>query len=91
MHILFFVQKVIVIKIDVTFCSPIQFLTSGAGSKAWRGDIKGLNKQGVNFFYDGQGFMSVQLRQTEAEIAFYDVVGNVLHRWNNFKLLHSTI
>ncbi|GMN46097.1 hypothetical protein TIFTF001_015284 [Ficus carica] len=71
--------------------SPIQFLTSGAGSKAWRGDIKGLNKQGVNFFYDGQGFMSVQLRQTEAEIAFYDVVGNVLHRWNNFKLLHPTI
>ncbi|PON96794.1 Acid phosphatase, type [Trema orientale] len=71
--------------------SPIQFLTSGAGSKAWRGDIKGLNKEGVSFFYDGQGFMSVQLTPTEAEIAFYDVLGRVLHRLNKSKLLHSSI
>ncbi|EXC02518.1 Purple acid phosphatase 17 [Morus notabilis] len=71
--------------------SPIQFLTSGAGSKAWRGDIKGLNGHGVNFFYDGQGFMSVQLTPLEAEIAFYDVLGKVLHRWNKSKLLHSSI
>ncbi|XP_062118078.1 purple acid phosphatase 17-like [Humulus lupulus] len=71
--------------------SPIQFLTSGAGSKAWRGDIKGLNKEGLNFFYDGQGFMSVKLASNEAEIAFYDVFGNVLHTWQNSKLLHSTI
>ncbi|XP_015883679.3 purple acid phosphatase 17-like [Ziziphus jujuba] len=71
--------------------SPIQFLTSGAGSKAWRGDIKGLNKKGLNFFYDGQGFMSVNLTPTDAEIAFYDVFGNVLHRLNTSKQLHSFI
>lgn len=72
------------------YCSPIQFLTSGAGSKAWRGDVKELNRD-VKFFYDGQGFMSVQLSQTEAEIQFYDVFGNVLHRWSKSKLLYQSI
>ena len=72
-------------------CSPIQFLTSGAGSKAWRGDIKQGNKKGVNFFYDGQGFMSVQLTQTDANIEFYDVSGKVLHRLTSSKQLHSSM
>ncbi|KAH1236173.1 Purple acid phosphatase 17 [Glycine max] len=71
--------------------SPIQFLTSGAGSKAWRGDIKGMNRRDVNFFYDGQGFMSVKLTQTDATIEFYDVFGNVLHRLTSSKQLHSSI
>lgn len=73
--------------------SPIQFLTSGAGSKAWRGDIKELNSDdGLKFFYDGQGFMSVQLTRSEAEIKFYDVFGNVLHKLNKVKQqLHSSI
>ncbi|KAJ9162590.1 hypothetical protein P3X46_022351 [Hevea brasiliensis] len=71
--------------------SPIQFLTSGAGSKAWRGDLKELNREGLKFFYDGQGFMSVQLTQTEAEIAFYDVFGNILHRWTTTKLLYQSL
>ncbi|XP_062158518.1 purple acid phosphatase 17-like [Alnus glutinosa] len=70
--------------------SSIQFLTSGAGSKAWRGDIKGHNKEGLNFFYDGQGFMSVQLTQLDAEIVFYDVFGNILHRWSTKKHFHSS-
>ncbi|OAY32190.1 purple acid phosphatase 17 isoform X2 [Manihot esculenta] len=71
--------------------SPIQFLTSGAGSKAWRGDLKELNREGLEFFYDGQGFMSVQLTQTEAEIAFYDVFGNILHKWTTTKLLYQSL
>lgn len=71
--------------------SPVQFLTSGAGSKAWRGDIKGLNREGLKFFYDGQGFMSVQLTKMEAQIRFYDVFGNVLHSWNTVKQLHPSI
>ncbi|KAJ6748947.1 TARTRATE-RESISTANT ACID PHOSPHATASE TYPE 5 [Salix purpurea] len=71
--------------------SPLQFLTSGAGSKAWRGDIKEQKTEGVKFFYDGQGFMSVQLTRSAAEMAFYDVSGNVLHRWNSTKLLYSSI
>ncbi|XP_052174775.1 purple acid phosphatase 17-like [Diospyros lotus] len=71
--------------------SPIQFLTSGAGSKAWRGDVKGLDRHGLKFFYDGQGFMSVQITRTESTIAFYDVFGRVLHRWHASKQLHSPI
>ncbi|EOY21481.1 hypothetical protein QUC31_007317 [Theobroma cacao] len=72
--------------------SRIQFLTSGAGSKAWRGDVKQLNREGLSFFYDGQGFMSVQLTQSDAEIVFYDVYGNILHRLNASKqFLHSSM
>ncbi|KAI4352072.1 hypothetical protein L6164_006358 [Bauhinia variegata] len=71
--------------------SPIGFLTSGAGSKAWRGYTQGLNRKGLNFFYDGQGFMSVQLTQTDANIEFYDVSGNVLHRLTASKQLHSSL
>lgn len=68
--------------------SPIQFLTSGAGSKAWRGDLKDQNKNGLKFFYDGQGFMSVKLTQFEADIVFYDVFGRILHRFSTQKQLH---
>ncbi|XP_042480369.1 purple acid phosphatase 3-like [Macadamia integrifolia] len=69
--------------------SPIQYLTSGAGSKAWRGDVKELNRDGVKFFYDGQGFMSVELTQTDANFVFYDVSGEVLHRFNLLKPLYA--
>ncbi|WCJ42151.1 purple acid phosphatase 17 [Euphorbia peplus] len=71
--------------------SPIQFLTSGAGSKAWRGDLKEKNRNGLKFFYDGQGFMSVQLTHTDAEIIFYDVFGNVLHSWTTTKLPYQSL
>lgn len=70
--------------------SPIQFLTSGAGSKAWRGDTDGKNKGGLQFFYDGQGFMSVQLSRSDANIVFYDVNGKGLHRWSVSKQLHAS-
>ncbi|CAI8595076.1 unnamed protein product [Vicia faba] len=69
--------------------SPMQFLVSGAGSKAWRGDVQKNNRKDVNFFYDGQGFMSVQLTQTDANIVFYDVNGQVLHSAMYSKELHS--
>ncbi|KAG8379509.1 hypothetical protein BUALT_Bualt07G0095900 [Buddleja alternifolia] len=70
--------------------SPIQFLTSGAGSKAWRGDVDTSNREEVKFFYDGQGFMSVQMTQSDVEIVFYDVFGRVLHKWAMSKnQLHS--
>ncbi|MED6109192.1 Purple acid phosphatase 17, variant 2 [Stylosanthes scabra] len=71
--------------------SPIQFLTSGAGSKAWRGDIKETKKRGVNFFYDGQGFMSVKLTQTDADIEFHDVNGKILHRFTSSIFFHVKV
>ncbi|KAL0464061.1 UNVERIFIED_CONTAM: Purple acid phosphatase 17 [Sesamum latifolium] len=69
--------------------SPIQFLTSGAGSKAWRGDVKNMNRERLKFFYDGQGFMSVQMTRSDVDIVFYDIFGKVLHKWTRSKQLHS--
>ncbi|KAJ7942790.1 Purple acid phosphatase [Quillaja saponaria] len=71
--------------------SPIQFLTSGGGSKAWKGDVNWWNPDQMKFYYDGQGFMSVQIKQTQLDIDFYDIFGNVLHNWTTSKHLHSTM
>lgn len=69
--------------------SQIQFLTSGGGSKAWRGDIHKWNPEELKFYYDGQGFMTVQMTQTNADIVFYDVFGYVLHNWSMSKDLDA--
>ncbi|XP_031281160.1 purple acid phosphatase 8-like isoform X1 [Pistacia vera] len=71
--------------------SPIQFLTSGGGSKAWKGEIDKRNRNGTRFYYDGQGFMSIQLTEAEARIIFYDVFGRALHNLNLFKQLNSAM
>jgi len=65
-------------------CSPIQYFTSGGGSKAWRGVFQ-PNKDKLRFFYDGQGFMSLQLNQEQAQFTFYDVSGNSLYQWSSSK------
>ncbi|XP_062172221.1 purple acid phosphatase 3-like isoform X2 [Alnus glutinosa] len=69
----------------------IQFLTSGGGSKAWRGDVDWSNPEEMKFYYDGQGFMSAQITETRVEIAFYDIFGNVLHTWATSKQLYATV
>ncbi|GAB2293579.1 hypothetical protein Dimus_027788 [Dionaea muscipula] len=66
---------------DTRRSSKIQFFTSGAGSKAWRGYTKGLKRPDLKFFYDGQGFMSVNLGRNKSDILFYDINGKVLHRY----------
>ncbi|KAG0470522.1 hypothetical protein HPP92_017222 [Vanilla planifolia] len=60
--------------------SPLHFLTSGGGSKAWRG-IFMPTTENLQFYYDGQGFVSLELTLAEANIKFYDVYGSVLHKW----------
>lgn len=65
--------------------SGVQFLTSGGGSKAWSGDIEPWDPKELKLYYDGQGFMSMQVTQTQANFAFYDVFGNVLHTWSSTK------
>ena len=72
-------------------CSSIQYLTSGGGSKAWRGDLKLHDNHAVKLVYDGQGFMSLKMTEKSAMIAFYDVFGKALHRWKISKQLHSAI
>ncbi|KAL6842900.1 hypothetical protein ACP4OV_027213 [Aristida adscensionis] len=64
--------------------SSLQLLTSGGGSKAWAGKFKATSDK-IEFLYDGQGFMSMQLSKTEANLSFYDVAGNVLHSWSATK------
>lgn len=71
------------------FCSPIQFLTSGGGSKAWRGYYNWAKPEDMKFFYDGQGFMSVKVTRTEMRVVFYDVYGNILHKWGASKMLYT--
>uniref|UniRef100_A0A1J3G6Q8 Purple acid phosphatase n=1 Tax=Noccaea caerulescens TaxID=107243 RepID=A0A1J3G6Q8_NOCCA len=65
--------------------SKIQFMTSGGGSKAWKGGVDYLDPQELKFYYDGQGFMSVYISETELRVVFYDVSGNVLHHWKTYK------
>lgn len=71
--------------------SGTQFMTSGGGSKAWRGDVSWWNPQELKFYHDGQGFMSVEMTPTEVSIKFYDVFGNVLHNWSSSKQLSFAI
>ncbi|KAK4488892.1 hypothetical protein RD792_004691 [Penstemon davidsonii] len=71
--------------------SSIQFLTSGGGSKAWRGGYNWMpNSEEMKFYYDGQGFMTLQITQTDIDIRFYDISGKILHKWSASKSLLST-
>ncbi|XP_022146330.1 purple acid phosphatase 3 [Momordica charantia] len=72
--------------------SPLQFFTSGGGSKAWRDDINWMDPKELKFYYDGQGFMSLEITESQAKFVFFDVFGNVLHQWTSSnQLLHSSI
>ncbi|XP_022994036.1 purple acid phosphatase 3-like [Cucurbita maxima] len=71
--------------------SPLQYFTSGGGSKAWRGDINWMDPKELKFYYDGQGFLSLQITPSQANFTFFDVFGNVLHQWVSSKpLLHHS-
>ncbi|KAL3022141.1 hypothetical protein AAZX31_05G232800 [Glycine max] len=71
--------------------SQIQFLTSGGGSKAWKGDMDKDKKDGIKFYYDGQGFMSVELEETNAKVVYFDIYGKVLHVVNLPKGLGTSV
>ncbi|KAI3831846.1 hypothetical protein MKX03_022218 [Papaver bracteatum] len=62
----------------------LEFVTSGGGSKAWNGFID-EEKDGLKFFHDGQGFVSIELTSNVAKIVFYDVFGQVLYHFNMYK------
>ncbi|CAN7102333.1 unnamed protein product [Brassica rapa subsp. narinosa] len=54
----------------------IQFLTSGGGSKAWRGVILPWDPKELKLYYDGQGFMSLHITHSQAKFIYYDISGN---------------
>uniref|UniRef100_A0A0D3DA93 Calcineurin-like phosphoesterase domain-containing protein n=1 Tax=Brassica oleracea var. oleracea TaxID=109376 RepID=A0A0D3DA93_BRAOL len=60
--------------------SEIQFLTSGGGSKAWRGVILPWDPKELKLYYDGQGFMSLHITHSQTKFIYYDISGNVLHQ-----------
>ncbi|ONK75380.1 uncharacterized protein A4U43_C03F16220 [Asparagus officinalis] len=64
--------------------SPIQFMTSGGGSKSW-GGVYRPNSDELQFFYDGQGFMSLELTKRDLKMVFYDVFGQNLYEWSTTK------
>ncbi|KAL5555687.1 hypothetical protein UlMin_037923 [Ulmus minor] len=71
--------------------SQIPFLTSGGCSKAWRRDVKQWDPEKLKLYYDRQGFMSMEMNKKEAKLVFYDVYGNVLHKWSRSKELDLTV
>ncbi|KAF2549855.1 hypothetical protein F2Q68_00036117 [Brassica cretica] len=60
--------------------SEIQFLTSGGGSKAWRGVILPWDPKELKLYYDGQGFMSLHITHSQTKFIYYDISSNVLHQ-----------
>ncbi|XP_047332328.1 purple acid phosphatase 3-like [Impatiens glandulifera] len=72
--------------------SPLHFVTSGGGSKAWRGEYHWMHDPNeVKFYYDGQGFISLEITESEIVIFFYDIDGIVLHKFNVVKPLHAVL
>ncbi|KAL8200215.1 hypothetical protein R6Q57_011554 [Mikania cordata] len=71
--------------------SQLQFLTSGGGSKAWRGDINPWNLNEMKFYYDGQGFMAGEITENDLVVSFYDIFGNKLHQWSASSDTHSAM
>lgn len=69
--------------------SKLQFLTSGGGSKAWRGNTNPWNPNEIKFYYDGQGFMAGDITNDKIDLAFYDIIGNILHKWRVSEYSHS--
>ncbi|KAL4575627.1 hypothetical protein LXL04_022477 [Taraxacum kok-saghyz] len=69
--------------------SQLQFLTSGGGSKAWRGEFNEWDPNQMKFYYDGQGFMTLRVTEDEMSVAFFDVFGDILHQWSTSKYTHT--
>ncbi|KAH9569640.1 hypothetical protein CY35_02G001200 [Sphagnum magellanicum] len=69
--------------------SPVHFLTSGGGSKAWRGTKPHINAEedfSPRFCYDAQGFAAVTMLPTEVHIDLYNISGQVMYSMNLQKI-----
>ena len=61
----------------------MHLFTSGAGSKAYSG-LRPYTQDGdgVEFAYDGQGFLSVSMRPQSVALTFYDVNGHDIYTYD---------
>ncbi|XP_024388251.1 purple acid phosphatase 17 [Physcomitrium patens] len=60
--------------------SNVHFVTSGAGSKSFQGLHEGQPEDGLQFGYDGQGFVSVSMGAHDLRIDFHDALGQNLYQ-----------
>lgn len=60
---------------------PLHFFTSGGGSKAYSGLRSYTEDQGVQFAYDGQGFLAVSMKPESLSFTFYDVFGVAIYNY----------
>lgn len=62
--------------------SPVHFITSGGGSKAWREQQAPprANSPGLQYFWPGQGFAAVEVDVGEVRLSFVGNDGMVMHR-----------
>ncbi|CAK9863719.1 unnamed protein product [Sphagnum jensenii] len=56
--------------------SDVHFITSGGGSKAWQGMQTPTEEDGLQFGYDGQGFVSVSMTVASLHLQFHDALGS---------------
>eukprot|EP00250_Pteridium_aquilinum_P009485 c18697_g1_i1 orf=489-1616(-) len=61
--------------------SSVHFITSGAGSKAYSGLQSYTEEQGVQFAYDGQGFLAVSMKPESISLTFHDVFGDAIYNY----------
>ncbi len=59
--------------------SDVHFITSGGGSKAWQGMQAPTEEDGLQFGYDGQGFVSVSMTVASLHLQFHDALGSTLY------------
>ena len=64
-------------------------LINWGGSTAWKGDGKEWNLKEMKFYYYEQGFILVQLDDSNANFVYYNIFGQVLHQFMVSKEFHS--
>ncbi|CAI5475409.1 unnamed protein product [Closterium sp. Yama58-4] len=58
--------------------SPVHYFTVGGGSKAWRGDAPPV-APGLQFFFPGQGFSSLEVSRNSLTLKFFGVFGELMY------------
>ncbi|CAI5990303.1 unnamed protein product [Closterium sp. NIES-64] len=60
--------------------SPVNYVTSGGGSKAWREAPPAADAApGLQYFWPGQGFVAVEVDAGEVRLSFVGVDGSVMY------------
>eukprot|EP00270_Netrium_digitus_P008869 TRINITY_DN267_c0_g1_i3.p1 TRINITY_DN267_c0_g1~~TRINITY_DN267_c0_g1_i3.p1 ORF type:complete len:360 (-),score=56.60 TRINITY_DN267_c0_g1_i3:182-1261(-) len=62
--------------------SNIHYVTSGGGSKAYRGDTMDGVNTGLKFYWPGQGFNVIQVDYSTLKIDYVDVFGKVIYSFS---------